>query len=902
MSSAKSRNFRRRADTNDEEETTTSTSTPTLPSKPSAPPKPKKSQTPKLSFADDEETDTTETLRPPRSSKPSHRSKPSSSSAHKISTHKERISHSPSPSNVQPQAGTYTKEALLELQKNTRTLVTPSTVSRPISSDPKPSSEPVIVLKGLLKPKSDSEEDHKEEFEAKFASVGIQNDGKDSDIPDEETIKAIRAKRERLRQVRAPAPDYISLDGGSNHGAAEGLSDEEPEFRSRIAMFGEKGGEGKKGVFEVLDERVDERFGDVVVEEEEEDEEEKMWEEEQFRKGLGKRMDEGPSRVGGGGDVPVVQVAQQPNFVVPSSATVYGAVPNGAAATLANTSIGGAIPATPALDVIPITKQAEIAKKALLDNVRRLKESHGRTVSSLNRTDENLSASLLKITDLENSLVVADEKYRYMQKLRNYISNICDFLQHKASYIEELEDHMKKLHEDRASAIFEKRATNNDDEMIEVEAAVKAAMSVLSRKGDNVEAARSAAQDAFAAARKQKDFPVKFDEFGRDVNNEKRMKMKVMAEARQRRRSKAFDSKKLASMDIDNHKVEGESSTDESDSESQAYQSQRDLVLQHADAIFSDASDEYSQLSLVKKRMEEWKREYLSSYNNAYISLSLPMIFSPYVRLELLRWDPLHKGLDFQDMKWYKLLFTYGLPEDGKDFVHDDGDADLELVPNLVEKVALPILHYELSHCWDMLSQQETINAIAATKSIVQHVSHESKALAELLVSIRTRLADAVANLTVPTWSPLVLAAVPDAAQVAAYRFGVSVRLLRNICLWKDIFAVSVLEKLALDELLYAKILPHFRSISENVHDAITRTERIIASLSGVWSGPSVTGDRNRKLQPLVAYVLSLGRILERRNVPESDLARRLKKILVDLNEYDHARNVARTFHLKEAL
>ena len=39
--------------------------------------------------------------------------------------------------------------------------------------------------------------------------------------------------------------------------------------------------------------------------------------------------------------------------------------------------------------------------------------------------------------------------------------------------------------------------------------------------------------------------------------------------------------------------------------------------------------------------------------------------------------------------------------------------------------------------------------------------------------------------------------------------------------------------------------------------------------------------------------------------MPENDtshLARRLKKILADLNEYDHARNMARTFHLKEAL
>ncbi|XP_027345882.1 transcriptional repressor ILP1 [Abrus precatorius] len=910
MSTAKSRNFRRRAGDTEGNDDDANSSATTLPSKPSSSAKPKKPQAPKLlSFADDEENEAPR----PRASKPQRSATAKPSSSHKITTLKDRIAHSSSPSfpsNVQPQAGTYTKEALRELQKNTRTLVTSSS-SRPsvASSDPKPSSEPVIILKGLVKPlasepqgrESDSEGEHKE-VEAKLATVGIQN-GKESLFPDEETIRAIRAKRERLRQARPAAPDYISLDGGSNHGAAEGLSDEEPEFRGRIAMFGDKVEGGKKGVFEDVEERrVDVRFKGGEDEVDDDDEEEKMWEEEQFRKGLGKRMDEGSARV----DVPVVQGAQQHKFVVPSAGNVYGAVPSApAGAASVSPSIGGSIESLPVLNVMPISQQAEIAKKALLENVRRLKESHGRTMSSLTKTDENLSSSLLNITALENSLVVADEKYRFMQKLRNYVTNICDFLQHKAFYIEELEEQMKKLHEDRASANFERRAANNDDEMVEVEAAVKAAMSVLGKKGNNMEAAKSAAQEAYAALRKQRDLPVKLDEFGRDLNLEKRMKMKVRAEARQRKRSQAFDSNKLSSMELDDPKIEGESSTDESDSESQAYQSQRDLVLQAADEIFSDASEEYGQLSLVKRRIEEWKREYSSSYKDAYMSLSLPLIFSPYVRLELLRWDPLHKGVDFQEMKWYKLLFTYGFPEDGKDFVPDDGDVDLELVPNLVEKVALPILHYEISHCWDMLSQQETVNAITATKLIVQHVSHESEALADLLVSIRTRLADAVANLTVPTWSPLVLAAVPDAARVAAYRFGMSVRLLRNICLWKDIFSMSVLEKLALDELLCGKVLPHFRSISENVHDAITRTERIIASLSGVWAGPSVVGDRNRKLQPLVTYVLSLGRILERRYVPENDtshLARRLKKILVDLNEYDHARNMSRNFHLKEAL
>lgn len=480
--------------------------------------------------------------------------------------------------------------------------------------------------------------------------------------------------------------------------------------------------------------------------------------------------------------------------------------------------------------------------------------------------------------------------------------------QHKAPFIEELEDEMKKLHKERASAILERRAADIDDEMIEVEAAVKAAMAVFNERGNSaaiVAAAESAAQAAAAAIREQANLPVKLDEFGRDMNLQKRMDMTRRAEARKRKRAR-FDTKRLSSMNIDMsyQKVEGESSTDESDDESSAaYQSNREMVLQHADQIFSDASDEYSQLSLVKERLEKWKRDYSSSYRDAYMSLSTPAIMSPYVRLELLKWDPLHEEADFSDMKWYSELFSFGLPDDGRDFNHDDADANL--VPTLVEKVALPILHHEIEHCWDMLSTHETKNAVSATSLVLTYVPTSSEALADLLLNIRTRLSKAVANIVVPTWSPLVMSAVPNAARVAAYRFGMSVRLVRNICLWKEILALPILEELVLDGLLYRKILPHLRSITSNIHDAITRTERIVASLSGVWAGPSISGRHGRKLQPLVDFVISLGQALEKKRLSENEtggLARRLKKMLVDLNEYDSARDIARTFRLKEAL
>lgn len=92
------------------------------------------------------------------------------------------------------------------------------------------------------------------------------------------------------------------------------------------------------------------------------------------------------------------------------------------------------------------------------------------------------------------------------------------------------------------------------------------------------------------------------------------------------------------------------------------------------------------------------------------------------------------------------LLENYGVPEDGSDFASDDADANL--IPALVEKVALPILHHQIVKCWDILSTTETKNAVAATSLVTDYVS-SSEALEDLLIAIRTRLADAVSKLTV---------------------------------------------------------------------------------------------------------------------------------------------------------
>ncbi|XP_077220232.1 GC-rich sequence DNA-binding factor-like protein [Tasmannia lanceolata] len=939
--SNRGKNFRRRAEedeTNGEE----NIETPNFPTKVSKDAKkrqPKIHQAPKLlSFADDEDAATGISSRThkdrdrDRSFSRSNKSSLSSSS-HKITTIKDRISSSsPSvPSNVQSQPGEYTVERLRELQKNTRTL---AASSKP-PSQTKSTSEPVVILKGLLKPvpalhdeaeaetpsfviteeeKENSEfRMEKDNAEQRLASMGIGKVGRDSTgslIPDQAAIDAIKAKKERLRKSRV-APDYISLDGGSNR-VIGGSSDDEPEFQSRIALLGERTDGMTKGVFDSVDERttvvdaelrVDGGFGG----EDDDDEEDKIWEEEQFRKGFGKRLDDGSISNRGSNGIPaalVLQATQQQTFAY--SGNAYHSTSS--APHVSTTGAVGVVSISRSAEVMSLSQQAEVATRALKEHVKSLKETHGRTMSSMTRIDENLSTSLLNITSLEKSLEAADEKFKFMQELRHFVSVICEFLQDKAPFIEELEEQMQKIHEERASAIIERRAADNTDEMTELEPAVTAAMPVLSRGGSAsvVAAATTAAQAASAAAKERSQFPVQLDEFGRDVNQQKRMDLIRRAESRKLRKAQS-ESKRMSSIgDSSYQRIEGESSTDESDSESSAYQSLRDELLQTAEQVFGDADDEYSKLSTVKERMEKWKKYYLSSYRDAYMSLSAPSIFSPYVRLELLKWDPLYEDADFNNMQWHTVLFDYGLPENGSDFNPDDADANL--IPGLVEKLALPILHHEIAHCWDMMSTRATKKAVSATNLVISYVPASSKALRELFAAIHTRLADGVADLTVPTWSTLLIRAVPDAARIAAYRFGMSVRLLKNICLWKDILALSVLEQLALDELLSGKILPHIRSVTPNIHDAITRTERIIASVSGVWSGPNVTAECSHKLQPLVDYITTLGKTLEKKHSSGGSseetyrLALRLKKMLVELNEYDKARAVLRTFQLKEAV
>lgn len=88
----------------------------------------------------------------------------------------------------------------------------------------------------------------------------------------------------------------------------------------------------------------------------------------------------------------------------------------------------------------------------------------------------------------------------------------------------------------------------------------------------------------------------------------------------------------------------GSDTSDEDEGEVRHYKRRRADILEASASVFSDAAEAYGSLPAVRARLERWKREQAASYRDAHLSLSVPALLAPFVRLQLLQWDPLFGG------------------------------------------------------------------------------------------------------------------------------------------------------------------------------------------------------------------------------------------------------------------
>lgn len=66
-----------------------------------------------------------------------------------------------------------------------------------------------------------------------------------------------------------------------------------------------------------------------------------------------------------------------------------------------------------------------------------------------------------------------------------------------------------------------------------------------------------------------------------------------------------------------------------------------EIIKSDSNLLMDDVLEEFATIDLVLKHMFEWKNKYQESYVEAYVNVCLPKLLGPFVRLEILTWNPL---------------------------------------------------------------------------------------------------------------------------------------------------------------------------------------------------------------------------------------------------------------------
>ena len=71
-------------------------------------------------------------------------------------------------------------------------------------------------------------------------------------------------------------------------------------------------------------------------------------------------------------------------------------------------------------------------------------------------------------------------------------------------------------------------------------------------------------------------------------------------------------------------------------------------ILDEATKIFEDVLEDFGSIKSITARFQQWKFGFPETYKQAFVHLCLPKLVLPFIKIELLDWNPLMVGLHVQ--------------------------------------------------------------------------------------------------------------------------------------------------------------------------------------------------------------------------------------------------------------
>jgi len=404
----------------------------------------------------------------------------------------------------------------------------------------------------------------------------------------------------------------------------------------------------------------------------------------------------------------------------------------------------------------------------------------------MKKTEENLHDVEKKIQEDEVLMKELDEEFTKSQEMKTYIASLCSMLREKSPIIEELQSQFVKSIASRERARSERFIQHLDAIRQTASKGIDACMDTLMKGGTEAEA-RLASDEAIQAAEDELShgahIPESLDEFGRDLNSEKRYKIKHRILTMNR---------KFASINSPGnyHSIEDVMSAEESDDECERFTQRQQDILAECRSLFMDTDHSFSSIEAIRERLESWKLRFVDQYDATFMGLSAPALFAPFVRLELIDWNPLDpSSIPFNQHHWYLTLFDYGINS-------PESDPDHDLIPNLVKSIVLPMVLDILRDAWEPLNLGQSRSLATILEDIVVYFEDHGQCL-DKLGFVVARLKESVSLLEPPHWHPSGMNITFRAKVMWTILFKRSIDLLKCTCGFASVISRSDVDKIA---------------------------------------------------------------------------------------------------------
>ncbi|KAH9508979.1 PAX3- and PAX7-binding protein 1 [Bulinus truncatus] len=673
------------------------------------------------------------------------------------------------------------------------------------------------------------------------------------EIPDAKTIHLIRKQRQMARET----DNFIPLDDAelkSTKSSTARLvrdddndkSDDEEDERVNFTI--------DKAALERQQMRDD--FLAAEHGSDEDSDQEREWENQQIRKAVSLQIP--------GFEPP--QISNAPEVTMPSGVTFYTSP-----SRTSNKSLDDLKPFT------SLSKSQNISD-ITIESVKKRLEERLNTMDMVYRNHKlELDKAVFDIDDAKENIILCEQKapdlekrFLFFQELRGYVRDLVECLNEKVPSIIELEQRVNNLLKARSERYIKRRQQDVQDQCREY-------MTNTSSVKLDVEAKEEHIRQRRAAER----------------------------EARRSRRRRAREAKSI----IGHH--DGLSSDDEESSQSQMlkFKSELDECVKSQETLFDDVVEDFSKIEKVKENFEQWKFTYGDSYREAYIGLCLPKLLNPFIRKDLVLWNPLDENcVDFEDSEWFNSLVFLGFREGEHTDVSDD---DLKLLPSIVEKLILPKLTFLVENVWDPLSTTQTARLVNLTLKLTRDyptVHALNKNFRAYLEAVVTRLKKTLDDdVFMPMYPLSVLENRSSGPAIFFHRQSwTCIKLLGNILSWHRLIAAPVVHKLALSGLLNRYIVIGLVSSQIN-REALHKCQAIISTFPKDWFS-NLEGDSTLpQLENLCRYLVSAAQTLHKATALEKDserlegreLVKQISKHLINIHAMDHAMSLASEFSFK---